>query len=149
METTQESSISETQQSVTTEDTAGAKFQGRKPGRRRVTRGQAHIKCSYNNTMVAITDLNGAMLGWASSGSLGFRGAKKATPYAATVVVAKVVENVSRTGLKEVDVLIKGVGGGREAAVRALGNNGLKVNSIKDITPVPHNGCRPKKPRRV
>lgn len=122
---------------------------GKKQGRRRVTRGQAHIKCSYNNTTVTLTDLNGAALGWASSGSLGFKGAKKATPYAATIVVAKAVENVARTGLKEVDVFIKGVGGGREAAVRALGNNGLKVNSIKDITPVPHNGCRPKKPRRV
>lgn len=121
----------------------------KKAGRRRVTRGQAHIKCSYNNTMITLSDLNGGVLAWASSGSMGFKGAKKATPYAATVVAAKVVENVQRTGLKEIDVFIKGVGGGREAAVRALGNNGLKVNSIKDVTPVPHNGCRPKKPRRV
>jgi len=130
-------------------DSSSGQGRSKKAGRRRVTRGQAHIKCSYNNTMITLSDLNGGVLAWASSGSMGFRGAKKATPYAATVVAAKVVEGVQRTGLKEVDVFIKGVGGGREAAVRALGNNGLKVNSIKDVTPVPHNGCRPKKPRRV
>ncbi|MBD3238225.1 MAG: 30S ribosomal protein S11 [Candidatus Moranbacteria bacterium] len=117
--------------------------------RRRVSRGQVHIKCSYNNTIVAISDLNGAILGWASAGSLGFKGAKKATPYAATVVSDRAVENVSRYGLKEVDVFVRGVGAGREGAIRALGNNGLKVNLIKDITPVPHNGVRAKKPRRV
>ena len=115
----------------------------------RVTKGQAHIKCSYNNTIVTLTDLNGAVLGWASAGSMGFKGAKKATPFAATMVSNKVVESVSRTGLKEVDVFIRGVGSGREAAVRALGNSGLKVGLIKDVTPVPHNGCRARKPRRV
>ncbi|MBU2025443.1 MAG: 30S ribosomal protein S11 [Patescibacteria group bacterium] len=120
-----------------------------KKAKRRVVRGQAHIKCSYNNTIVTLTDLAGGVLGWSTAGSMGFRGAKKATPYAATMVSSKAVENVARTGLKEVDVFIKGVGSGREAAIRALGNSGLKVSSIKDVTPVPHNGCRPRKPRRV
>jgi len=124
-------------------------YSKKKDKRRRVIRGQAYIKCSYNNTIVTIADLNGAVLGWATSGSLGFRGAKKSTPYAATLVANKVVEGTAKTGLKEVDVFIRGVGGGREAAIRSLGNNGLKINSIRDTTPVPHNGCRAKKPRRV
>lgn len=126
---------------------AAKKF--RKKMRRRVLRGQVHVKCSYNNTLVTITDLSGGVLGWATAGSLGFKGAKKATPYAATMVATRAVENVARVGLKEVDVFVRGVGSGREAAIRALGTQGLKVNSIKDVTPVPHNGCRARKPRRV
>ncbi len=133
----------------TVEDEKKPTYFKKQDSRRRIVRGKAFIKCSYNNTTVTIADLNGAVLGWATAGSLGFRGAKKATPYAATLVAAKVVENTAKTGLREVDVFVKGVGGGREAAVRALGNNGLKVNSIKDTTPVPHNGCRSKKMRRV
>jgi len=117
--------------------------------RRNVARAKAHILCSYNNTVVSISDLNGNVLGWASSGALGFKGPKKSTPFAATLVAQKVVEKTARYGIKEVEVFIKGVGGGREASVRALGNAGWLINSIKDITPVPHNGCRPKKPRRV
>ena len=119
------------------------------PKKRHVSRGKAYILCSYNNTVVTITDLNGDVLGWASSGALGFKGPKKSTPFAATLVAQKVVEKTARYGLKEVDVMIKGVGGGREASVRALGNAGWTIHSIKDVTPVPHNGCRPKKPRRV
>lgn len=117
--------------------------------KRHVSRGKAYILCSYNNTVVTITDLSGDVLGWASSGALGFKGPKKSTPFAATLVAQKVVEKTARYGLKEVDVMIKGVGGGREASVRALGNAGWIIHSIKDVTPVPHNGCRPKKPRRV
>jgi len=117
--------------------------------RRHVARAQAHILCSYNNTVVTISDLNGNVLGWASSGSLGFKGPKKSTPFAATLVAQKVVEKTARYNVKEVEIYIKGVGGGREASVRALSNAGLLINSIKDVTPVPHNGCRPKKPRRV
>jgi small subunit ribosomal protein S11 len=121
----------------------------KKTVKRRVLRGQVHVKCSYNNTIITVTDQSGSVLGWASAGSLGFKGAKKATPYAATVVCNKAIENVARTGLKEADVFVKGVGAGREASIRSLGNNGIKVGLIKDVTPVPHNGCRSKKARRV
>lgn len=117
--------------------------------KRHVSHGKAFIVCSYNNTVITITDLSGNVLGWASSGALGFKGPKKSTPFAATLVAQKAVEKTARYGLKEVDVLIKGVGGGREASVRALGNAGWMIHSIKDVTPVPHNGCRSKKPRRV
>ncbi len=117
--------------------------------RRHVPRGQVHILCTYNNTVINMSDLTGNALGWSSSGSIGFRGAKKSTPFAATLVTQKVIEKTARFGVKEVDVFVKGVGGGREASVRALIAAGIQVNSIKDVTPVPHNGCRPKKPRRV
>jgi small subunit ribosomal protein S11 len=93
--------------------------------------------------------MNGGILAWASSGLLGFKGAKKATPYAATQVVANVSEKVKKFGVKELEVYVKGVGSGREASIRALANNGFELVSIKDETPIPHNGCRPKKPRRV
>ncbi len=117
--------------------------------KRQIQKGRASIKCTYNNTMVSIGDLNGQVLGWASSGLLGFKGAKKATPYAATQVVGNVSEKVKKFGVKELEVFVKGVGSGREASIRALANNGFELVSIKDETPVPHNGCRPKKPRRV
>ncbi len=117
--------------------------------RRQVVKGQAHIQCTYNNTVVTISDLKGRVLGWSSAGVLGFRGAKKATPFAATKIVNNVMEKVFRYGLQEVEVYVKGVGSGREAAIRALVNNGLDIMLIKDITPIPHNGCRPRKPRRV
>jgi len=121
----------------------------KKKVKRNVKRGQAHISATYNNTIVTITDQNGNVLGWSSSGHKGFRGAKKATPYAAGVIVRDVVEKISDTGMQEIDVFVKGVGSGREAAVRALHANGLQVLSIKDVTPIPHNGCRPRKVRRV
>lgn len=117
--------------------------------RRHVAKARAYILCSYNNTSITISDLNGDVLGWSTSGSLGFKGPKKATPFAATLVAQKVVEKTARYGIKDIEIYIRGVGGGREASVRALGNAGLSINSIKDITPMPHNGCRPKKPRRV
>lgn len=117
--------------------------------KRQILRGRATVKCSYNNTLVSIADMNGGILGWSSSGLLGFKGAKKATPYAATQVVANVTEKVKKYGMKELEVFVRGVGSGREASVRALANNGFDLTSIKDITPIPHNGCRPKKPRRV
>lgn len=116
---------------------------------RKILRGQAHIQSSYNNTIVCFTDLSGNALAWGSAGRLGFKGAKKATPYAATLVANNTIERVRKYGLKEVDVFLKGIGAGREAAVRALQSNGLQVMSIKDVTPIPHNGCRPRKPRRV
>lgn len=120
-----------------------------KKAKRQVLKGQAHIQCTYNNTMVAISDLNGGTLGWSSSGLLGFKGAKKSTPYAATQVVADVTEKIRKNQVKELEVYVKGVGSGREAAIRALSNNGFTLTLIKDITPIPHNGCRPKRPRRV
>lgn len=116
---------------------------------KKVVRGQAHIKASYNNTVLAITDTNGNMLAWSSSGSLGFKGAKKATPYAATKIAETVIEKIKKTGISEVSVFVKGIGGGREAAVRALANKGLNIVSVKDVTPLPHNGCKPPKVRRI
>ncbi len=117
--------------------------------RRQIQRGRAYIRSSYNNTVVSLTDLHGNLLAWSSSGLLGFRGAKKATTYAATQVAADVDEKVQKYGLRDIEVYIKGVGSGREAALRALAQKGYGITKIKDMTPIPHNGCRPKKPRRV
>lgn len=131
-----------------TETAAEAKKKVKKL-KRQILKGRATVKCTYNNTIVSIADINGAILGWASSGMMGFKGAKKATPYAATQVVANVSEKVKKYGLQELEVFVKGVGSGREASIRALSNNGFELLAIKDITPIPHNGCRPKKPRRI
>ena len=120
-----------------------------KKAKRQILKGRATIKCSYNNTIINISDPNGGVLSWASSGLMGFKGAKKATPYAATQVVASVAEKVKKYGMQELEVFVRGVGSGREASIRALANNGFEIVSIKDTTPIPHNGCRAKKPRRV
>ncbi len=114
-----------------------------------VTNGRAYIKASYNNTIVTLTDQNGNVLCWATAGANGFKGPKKATPYAAQVIVKDAVEKSKPYGLKSVQVIVKGVGPGRDSAVRSLNANGLSVVSITDMTPIPHNGCRPRKPRRV
>jgi small subunit ribosomal protein S11 len=114
-----------------------------------VYEGNVYIQASFNNTIVTITDLQGNALSWASSGKLQFRGAKKSTPFAAQSVMEMAVQNVTSYGLKEVHVFLKGPGIGRESAVRSIGAMGLKVKSIIDITPIPHNGCRPKKTRRM
>lgn len=111
--------------------------------------GRAYIQATFNNTIVSITDPNGDVLGWASAGMVGFKGPKKATPYAASQVVKQAIEAVNDYGVKEVHILVKGIGGGREGAIRAFNSNGLNVLSIKDVTPIPHNGCRPPKRRRV
>ena len=116
---------------------------------KRVAVGVAHVKATYNNTIVALTDLSGNVLSWASAGMAGFKGPKKSTPYAAQIITRIAVEKAKEFGLNEVSVMVKGVGTGRESAIRALNANGLIITSIKDITPIPHNGCRPKKPRRV
>ncbi len=121
----------------------------KKKGKKMVYKGQAHIKCTYNNTVITITDTNGATLGWSSAGLLGFKGAKKSTPFAATKVAADVSEKVKKFGLKELMVFIKGVGGGRESTVRGLAGAGFDILLIKDVTPIPHNGCRRRRPRRV
>lgn len=120
-----------------------------KKSKRLVQKGRASIQCTYNNTIVTLADLSGGVLAWSSSGHLGFKGAKKSTPYAATQVVAEVSEKVKKYGLQDIEVFVKGVGSGREASIRALANNGFNLVSIKDITPVPHNGCRPRRPRRI
>ena len=107
------------------------------------------VQATFNNTIVTVTDLNGNAVSWASAGGLGFRGAKKSTPYAAQVTAETAAKKAIDFGLKEVHVFVKGPGVGRESAIRSLGNLGLMVRSIKDVTPIPHNGCRPKKTRRV
>lgn len=122
---------------------------GKKKKRRSVTRGVVHIHASYNNTIVTFTDQQGAVLSWASAGQAGFKGPKKSTPYAAGIVVKMAAEKVRETGLKDVDVEVKGIGSGREAAIRALGAQGLNVIAIRDLTPIAHNGVRRPKPRRV
>src|SRR4030042_2092903 len=108
-----------------------------------------YIQSTYNNTIITITDLNGDVIARESAGGVGFKGPKKATPFASTKVVESLMNKIQKTILKEVNVFVKGVGSGREGAIRALVSNGLEILSIKDITPVPHNGCRPPKPRRV
>ena len=114
-----------------------------------VYEGNIYIQATFNNTIVTITDLNGNALSWASSGGLGFRGAKKSTPFAAQTVAETAVQKAVSYGLREVHVFVKGPGMGRENAVRAIGNQGLKVKSISDVTPIPHNGCRPRKTRSM
>lgn len=115
----------------------------------KLSKGRAYVQSTYNNTIITITDLNGRVVAWGSAGILGFKGAKRSTPYAATEIAKHVVDKVKDTGLSEVDVFVKGVGGGRESAIRALNTYGIKVISIKDMTPIPHNGCRSPKVRRV
>jgi small subunit ribosomal protein S11 len=114
-----------------------------------VSQGAVYIQATFNNTIVTLTDLNGNTLAWSSAGNCGFKGPKKSTPYAASVVVKTAVDRVKESGLREVNVFVKGVGTGRDSAIRALNANGFQVLSIKDITPLPHNGCRAPKPRRV
>ena len=121
----------------------------RRRERKNVEKGAAHIRSSFNNTMVTITDLEGNALSWASSGGLGFRGSRKSTPFAAQTAAETAAKAAMEHGLKTVEVYVKGPGQGREAAIRALSACGLDVTSIKDVTPVPHNGCRPPKRRRV
>ena len=121
----------------------------KKRGRNNVERGPAHIPPSFNNTIVTLTDAQRNTLYWASAGGLGFRGSRKSTPYAAQMAAETAAKAALVHGLKTVDVFVKGPGSGREAAIRALSANGLEVVSIRDVTPVPHNGCRPPKRRRV
>jgi small subunit ribosomal protein S11 len=116
---------------------------------RQVSTGRAYVHASYNNTIVTLTDQNGNVLAWSSAGVVGFKGPKKSTPYAAGVIVRDAVEKVRPTGLREVNAFVSGIGSGREAAVRAMHANGINVMTIKDVTPIPHNGCRPPKPRRI
>ena len=117
--------------------------------KKNIERGQAHIQSSFNNTIVTITDTAGNALSWASAGELGFRGSRKSTPFAAQMAAEQAAKLAMEHGLKSVEVFVKGPGSGREAAIRALQATGLEVTMIKDVTPIPHNGCRPPKRRRV
>ena len=126
-----------------------AKKATKKRVKKNIDRGQAHIQSSFNNTIVTLTDSEGNALSWASAGEMGFRGSKKSTPYAAQMAAETAAKAAVVHGLKTVEVMVKGPGSGREAAIRALQACGLEVTSIKDVTPVPHNGCRPPKRRRV
>ncbi|MDF2563810.1 MAG: rpsK [Massilibacillus sp.] len=117
--------------------------------RKNIEHGIAHIRSTFNNTIVTITDTNGNALSWASAGGLGFRGSRKSTPFAAQMAAEVAAKAAMEHGLKQVEVFVKGPGSGREAAIRSLQATGLEVNLIKDVTPIPHNGCRPPKRRRV
>jgi small subunit ribosomal protein S11 len=121
----------------------------KKKVKKSVTDGVAHIHASFNNTIITITDRQGNALAWATSGGSGFRGSRKSTPFAAQVAADRVGQMVKEYGVKNLDVNVKGPGPGRESAVRALNNAGFKITSISDVTPIPHNGCRPPKKRRV
>lgn len=117
--------------------------------RKNVIKGIAHIKASFNNTMITITDVNGETLAWDSAGTVGFKGARKATPFAVSRAAEKVAVKVKRMGMRELDVHVKGPGAGRESAITALQNNGLRISAVEDHSQIPHNGCRPRKRRRV
>jgi small subunit ribosomal protein S11 len=129
-----------------------AKPKTKKPRRREkknVAHGQAHIKSTFNNTIVTITDLQGNTLSWASAGNVGFKGSRKSTPFAAQLAAEQAARRAQEHGLQKVDVFVKGPGSGRETAIRSLAATGLEILGINDVTPVPHNGCRPRKRRRV
>src|SRR5215468_4642753 len=127
----------------------GAKAGAKKRVRKGITRGIAHVKATFNNTMVTITDTNGETLSWASAGTVGFKGARKSTPFAAGRAAEKAASEARKHGMVEVEVKVKGPGSGREQAILNLQNAGLKITGIEDVTPLPHNGCRPPKKRRV
>jgi len=149
IETTQTTEVGPETAAAVAEGKTPAKVRGKKAAKRQVATGRAYIQASYNNTLVSFTDANGNALAQCSAGQAGFKGPKKSTPYAAGIIVGRAAEKVKPYGLKEVSVYVNGVGGGRESAIRALNANGINVLSIKDVTPIPHNGCRAKKPRRV
>lgn len=122
---------------------------GKRKVKKNVQKGQAHIRATFNNTIVTLTDVQGNALAWSSAGELGFKGSRKSTPFAAQSAATEAAKRAKEHGLETVDVFVKGPGSGREAAIRALHAAGLQVLSIKDVTPIPHNGCRPPKRRRV
>lgn len=128
---------------------ATAKTKGRKRERKSVPRGRAYVQSTFNNTLITLTGPNGDVLSWASAGQAGFKGSRKSTPYAAQIAAEQAARRAMEHGLRQVEVFVKGPGSGREAAIRALQASGLIVLSIKDSTPIPHNGCRPPKRRRV
>ena len=122
---------------------------GKRKERREVRTGVAHIQATFNNTIVTLTDKNGNVVSWSSAGSAGFKGSRKSTPFAAQMAAEQCARRAMEHGVRKVDVLVKGPGSGRETAIRSIMNTGIEVSGIKDVTPVPHNGCRPPKRRRV
>jgi len=130
-------------------EAAIAKSGSSKEGAKKYEQGRVYIRSSYNNTLISVTDSKGNLLAWSSAGALGFSGPKKSTPFAASKVVSVITEKIKKTGPKNIDIFVNGIGGGRNSAVRSLANQGFNILSIKDITPIPHNGPRPKKTRRV
>ncbi len=128
---------------------AAAKTKLRRKEKKNVVAGQAHIKSTFNNTIITITDPSGAVIAWASAGTVGFKGSRKSTPFAAGMAAEAAGRRAMEHGMKRVDVFVKGPGSGRETAIRSLGGTGLEIGPISDVTPVPHNGCRPPKRRRV
>ena len=122
---------------------------GKKKERKNVPAGIAHIKASFNNTIITFTDLKGNVISWATSGASGFKGSRKSTPFAAQIAAERAARTAQEHGMRTVGILVKGPGSGREAAMRAINNAGFKVSFMRDITPIPHNGCRPPKRRRV
>ena len=129
--------------------TASVSQKRKKKSAKKIESGRIYIKCSYNNTMITVTDDNGAVVAWATAGSLGFTGPKKATPFAATKVTSAIVEKVAKTGPHSVSLFVSGIGPGRDSAVRSLASSGFDIKSISDVTSIPHNGPRAKKPRRT
>jgi len=127
-----------------------AKQQGgrRRRAKRNIPHGQAHIMASFNNTIITITDQEGSVVGWSSGGSVGFKGSRKSTPYAAQVAAEQAGRSAGEMGIRKLDVIVRGSGSGRDTAIRTLQNMGIEVTGIKDVTPTPHNGCRPKKRKR-
>jgi small subunit ribosomal protein S11 len=137
---------------TTTEETKAPTAAAPKRGKKskiKVTRGRIYVQSTYNNTIITVTDMNGNVIGWGSAGRTGFKGSKKSTPYAAQKTMEEALGRLKEVGLSEVDVFVKGIGTGRESAVRALQGSGFSILSIKDQTPIPHGGVRPKKARRV
>jgi small subunit ribosomal protein S11 len=128
---------------------AKPKKKGRKREKKNIAHGAAHIKSTFNNTIVTITDLDGNTVSWASAGNVGFKGSRKSTPFAAQLAAEAAARRAQEHGLKKVEVFVKGPGSGRETAIRSLAATGLEIMGIQDVTPVPHNGCRPRKRRRV
>jgi small subunit ribosomal protein S11 len=122
---------------------------GVKKEKKNINYGTAHIQATFNNTIITVTDPNGDVITWSSAGNLGFKGSRKGTPYAAQIAATAVAKKAMDVGMKQIDIFVKGPGAGRESAIRALQAAGLEINLIKDVTPVPHNGCRPPKKRRV
>jgi len=128
---------------------ASPRRSGKKKVKKNIPVGVAHIQATFNNTIITFSDLNGNVVSWASSGGSGFKGSRKSTPFAAQIAAEKAARQAHDHGMRAVGILVKGPGSGREAAMRAVNNAGFKVNFIRDVTPIPHNGCRPPKRRRV
>ena len=126
-----------------------ARIYRKKKGRRTVAKGVAHIQATFNNTLITISDLQGQTLCWSSAGAIGFKGSRKSTPFAAQRTAETVADKAKKLGMKELEIRIKGPGSGRESAIRGLQAAGLTIRAIEDVTPIPHNGCRPRKKRRV